>query len=226
MSMSPCSTAATRRRSLFALALGASTAALVLDLAPAALAAPGDNGDVKIHESTTAVTDQRDEPKVCSFYLDAFNFDVLQQVSYTIDQQPPTGTQQVLSGSIILTNGTGHTGNLSLPDGHYKLTWQFEGEVGSAKHKTFMVDCTTTPSPSPSGSPSGGPSGGTGAGTGGGTGGASGGTGPIGSMGTGGGGSMHGPDVAEIAAGSALLAGAAGLGIRTARRRSARNAAS
>ncbi len=112
--------------------------------------APGDNGDVKIHASTTPVNDTRNEPKVCVFYLDAFNFDGLQEVSWTIDQQPPTGTKQVLSGSITLDqNGNGHTGDMTLPNGHYKLTWTFVGEKGKAKFKVFMVDCVK-PSPSPS----------------------------------------------------------------------------
>ena len=61
--------------------------------AAAFVMAPGDNGDVKIHASTTPVGDTRNEPKVCVFYLDAFNFDGLQQVSWHINQQPPTGKQ-------------------------------------------------------------------------------------------------------------------------------------
>ncbi len=117
--------------------------------------APGDNGDVKIHASTTPVDDTRNDPKVCVFYLDAFNFDGLQQVSWKINQQPPTGTAQVLSGAITLDqNGNGHTGNLTLPNGHYKMTWTFVGEHGRAKFKVFMVDCTGTPSPSSSASAS------------------------------------------------------------------------
>jgi len=117
--------------------------------------APGDNGDVKIHASTTPVDDTRNDPKVCVFYLDAFNFDGLQQVSWKINQQPPTGTAQVLSGAITLDqNGNGHTGNMTLPDGHYKMTWTFVGEHGRAKFKVFMVDCTGTPSPSSSASAS------------------------------------------------------------------------
>jgi len=199
VSTSPRSTATIRRRTRLACTLGASTAVLAIGLAPAAQAAPGDNGDVKVHDSTTAVDNQRDDPKVCKFYLDAFNFDAGQKVSYTIDQQPPTGTQQVLAGQLTLPDGTGRTADLSLPNGHYKVNWTFEGEQGSAKHKVFTVDCPANPTPP---------------------------GGPIGGVGTGGGGSVHGPDAAEIAAGSAVLAVAAALGIRAARRRSARNATS
>ncbi|MEV4559295.1 hypothetical protein AB0K51_20215 [Kitasatospora sp. NPDC049285] len=137
------------------LACAAALAVAPLALAGPASAAPGDNGDVKIHDSTTAVDNQRDDPKVCQFYLDAFNFDTIQLVSWQISQQPPTGTALVQSGSIVLTTGVGHTANYSLPSGHYKLDWTFAGEQGEAKHKVFTVDCTSpSPSPSPSASAS------------------------------------------------------------------------
>ncbi|WP_203963703.1 hypothetical protein [Actinocatenispora thailandica] len=118
----------------------------------AALAAPGDNGDVKIHNSGTPVDDPSNEPKVCVFYLDAFNFDGLQQVSWHIDEQPPTGTSQVGQGTITLDpDGNGHTQDMTLPNGHYKLVWNWEGENGAGKSKVFTVECA---SPSPSTSPS------------------------------------------------------------------------
>src|SRR5579871_4929888 len=75
---------------------------LGLLLPTSAWAAPGDNGDVKIHSSTTPTGDPRDETHVCVFYLDAFNFDTIQQVSWDINQQPPTGRAQVASGSLTL----------------------------------------------------------------------------------------------------------------------------
>ena len=50
--------------------------------APAAV--NGDNGTVKIHNSSTPVTDRRNEPHVCVFYLDAFGFDPGQSVSWQI----------------------------------------------------------------------------------------------------------------------------------------------
>jgi len=121
----------------------------------AAAAPSGDNGTVKIHNSTTPVTDPRNEPHVCVFYLDAFGFDPGQSVSWTIKSWPPTGNRTVVaSGTLILdSQGNGHTGNMTLPNGHYKLFWTFAGENGSAKHKVFWVACATT-SPSPSPSPS------------------------------------------------------------------------
>ncbi|MFF1478026.1 hypothetical protein ACFVYD_10675 [Streptomyces sp. NPDC058301] len=127
----PAVTAAT------AIALGLTGAAL----APAAHAAPGDNGDVKIHNLGTRFTDTRNEPKVCGFYLDAFNFDVAQGITWSIQTQPLRAGGATLNGTITLASGTGHTLPLSLPDGQYKLTWNITGAKGAGKHKVFKVDC-------------------------------------------------------------------------------------
>jgi hypothetical protein len=168
--------------------------------------APGDNGDVKVHRTTTAVSNEMDDPKVCKFYLDAFNFDTVQQVTYSISQQPPTGHKKVLSGSLTLNGGTGHTGTLSLPNGHYKLTWKFNGEKGSAKHKVFMVSCPPVSTPPGGGGPGGTPPG---AGLPGGPSGT--GALPSGSVMAGHGTSTTGPSAAEIGGGAALLTAAAGV---------------
>ncbi|NUR57837.1 MAG: LPXTG cell wall anchor domain-containing protein [Catenulispora sp.] len=113
-------------------------------------ASPGDNGDVKIHAVGTSFVDQRNEPHVCQFYLDAFNFDPNTNVSWEIDQQPPTGNAAVLSGTLMLkSDGSGVSSDYTLPAGHYKLTWTFAGEKGSAKHKTFWSDCAGVASPPP-----------------------------------------------------------------------------
>ncbi|MEV8546381.1 hypothetical protein [Streptomyces sp. NPDC051572] len=140
-------------------------AATVVCGAPAAVAAPGDNGDVKIHEVGTPFTDERNQPKVCDFYLDAFNFDTVQEVTWSIETQPSIPGGATRSGSITLATGTGHTMPVAqLPNGMYKLTWNFVGENGNGKHKVFQVDC---PSPPPGGSTGGSTGGGTGGGTGG-----------------------------------------------------------
>src|SRR5215469_12034669 len=121
----------------------------------------GDNGTVKIHNSATPVTDPRNEPHVCVFYLDAFGFDRGQSVSWQIESWPPTGDRAVVaSGALALdSSGDGHTGDMTLANGHYKLFWNFAGERGFAKQKVFLVACaaatptptpTVTPSPSPS----------------------------------------------------------------------------
>ncbi|WP_020137826.1 LPXTG cell wall anchor domain-containing protein [Streptomyces sp. 351MFTsu5.1] len=156
-------------------------AAAAFVVAPAAHATPpGDNGTVKIHDATTGEELRKNEPHVCTFYLDAFGFDAVQEVDWHIEAWAPTADvkgETVKSGEITLdSDGHGRTDDLSLPDGHYKLFWNFEGEKGAAKHKVFWTDCedeqggggtatpTTSASPStsatstPSGSPSTGPS--------------------------------------------------------------------
>jgi len=131
-------------------------AAAVL-LSPAAFAdAPGDNGTVKIHDARTGEELVKNEPHVCTFYLDAFSFDGRQQAAWEIDQQAPTGKAVAAKGAITLdAEGHGRTADMTLPDGHYKLVWNFDGEHGKAKHKVFWVACDKggTPTPSDSGSP-------------------------------------------------------------------------
>lgn len=143
-------------------------AAAALFAAPAAHAtAPGDNGTVKIHDAKTGEELRRNEPHVCTFYLDAFGFDSVQEVDWHIEAWAPTAAEKgetVKSGEITLdADGHGRTEDLSLPDGHYKLFWNFDGEKGAAKHKVFWTDCedsegggaTGSPSASASASPSG-----------------------------------------------------------------------
>ncbi|AJF65600.1 LPXTG cell wall anchor domain-containing protein [Streptomyces vietnamensis] len=137
------------RRSLIpAAALVAAMAGSVI-LAPTAFASQGpknpngDNGTVKIHDAKTGEELMKNEPHVCTFYLDGFKFDGAQKVDWTITGQAPTKDLEGTSGSLTL-DGTGHerTADLSLPDGHYKLDWKFDNEKGNTgKHKVFWVDC-------------------------------------------------------------------------------------
>ncbi|GAA3805077.1 hypothetical protein GCM10022403_043810 [Streptomyces coacervatus] len=146
-------------------ALSAVAAAALLSAPVAAHAtAPGDNGTVKIHDATTGEELKRNEPHVCTFYLDAFGFDAVQQVDWHIEAWAPTAATKgatVKTGAITLdAQGHGRTADLSLPDGHYKLFWNFDGENGAAKHKVFWTDCKgsegggsgSTPAPSASSS--------------------------------------------------------------------------
>ncbi|MCX4992009.1 MULTISPECIES: hypothetical protein [unclassified Streptomyces] len=172
--------------------------------APAAVAAPGDNGDVKVHDSGTGVDDPREDPKVCHFYLDGFNFDPGQQVTWFIVTQPLVAGGANLRGSLDLPSGHARTPELTLPDGQYKLTWRFVGENGAGKSKVFRVDCpigipTSSPSASPTG-PGGGPGGSTGGpgGPGGGPG------GPNGGPPAGGGGMAHPQDFSPVAGAAAV----------------------
>lgn len=110
----------------------------------------GDNGDIKIHKWTTPEDDQRDEPHVCVFYLVGFNFDRYQKVSWRIDAQAPTDGGTVKSGTLELDkHGHGRSADMTLPNGHYKLYWNFESENGKAKHKVFWVKCESEPTPTP-----------------------------------------------------------------------------
>ncbi|WP_335940336.1 LPXTG cell wall anchor domain-containing protein [Streptomyces sp. PTD5-9] len=122
----------------------AATAALLL--APTAYAtAPGDNGTVKIHDAATGEELRKNEPHVCTFYLDAFGFDAGQAVDWRIEAWPPTAKvkgEVVKTGSLALdAKGHGRSQDQALSDGHYKLFWNFDGEHGKAKQKVFWVDC-------------------------------------------------------------------------------------
>ncbi|NUW37002.1 hypothetical protein HTZ77_37215 [Nonomuraea sp. SMC257] len=110
---------------------------------------PGDNGDVKVHQWTTPEDDQRDEPHVCVFYLVGFNFDAAEKVSWEIKSWPPTGDRTTVeSGTLVLDKrGHGRTADMTLPNGHYKLFWTFEGKKGAPKQKVFWVECEPTPTP-------------------------------------------------------------------------------
>ncbi|MFD7320791.1 LPXTG cell wall anchor domain-containing protein [Streptomyces sp. NPDC059875] len=153
------------RRSL--IPAGALVAAVAgsLVLAPAASATGkhGDNGTVKIHDSKTGEELRKNEPKVCSFYVDAFGFDAGQKVNWHIEawanNDQDKGTT-VKSGVITLdADGHERTEDMTLPDGQYKLFWNWEGENGRAKHKVFKSKCKPAETPSTSASPSVTPSG-------------------------------------------------------------------
>ncbi|MFI8521514.1 LPXTG cell wall anchor domain-containing protein [Streptomyces sp. NPDC085481] len=161
------------RRSL--IPAGALVAAVAgsLMLAPAASATGkphGDNGTVKIHDAKTGEELMKNEPHVCAFYLDGFKFDSAQKVTWHIEGHAPTAGLKGTEGTLTLDgSGHGRTADISLPNGHYKLYWNFDGENGKAKQKTFWVDCEDkpgeenpgtpgTPTGTPTGTPSGTPS--------------------------------------------------------------------
>ncbi|MFD9246263.1 hypothetical protein ACFV0D_30930 [Streptomyces sp. NPDC059556] len=142
----------------------AATAAAVLTLgglalagAPSAYAAPGDSGDIKVHSVGTPFGSQRDEPRVCRFYLSASDFETLQQVNWAISRQP-SANGPALSGQLTLAAGTGHTDPLSLPSGQYRLSWTFQGQTVVVRPKAFQVSCPgdTIASPPPTGGNGGG----------------------------------------------------------------------
>jgi hypothetical protein len=198
-----------RRTGARTVALAALTLAGTTLVGAPAVAAPGDNGDVKIHKVGTPFTDQRNEPKVCDFYLAAFNFDDLpdgQDIEWSIVTQPLEANGATLGDTLDLEpDGTGHTLPLALPDGQYKLTWNIVGGQGAGKHKVFQVDCpigepTATPTPSGTTMPPGGPGG-----PGGGPGGPGGGPGgPHGGVPAGGGGVARAEAFSPVAGAAAV----------------------
>ena len=103
----------------------------------------GNNGDVKIHDTTTAVQDHRNEPHVCTFYVDGFNFDKAASGTWRIEQWAPTGSGVVATGSWGPADGNGnwHTSSMTLADGHYKLFVKQTGTPGGEKQKVFWVEC-------------------------------------------------------------------------------------
>ncbi|MEQ4720334.1 hypothetical protein [Nonomuraea sp. B19D2] len=136
---------------LTALAISSTASAAAVQGTP-----PGDNGTVKVHNWTTPEDNRRDDPQVCCvFYLVGFDFDAGQKVSWEIKSWPRTGNRTtVKSGTLVLDKrGHGRTVDMTLPGGHYKLFWTFEGKKGAPKHKAFWVKCESTPTPTPSQTP-------------------------------------------------------------------------
>ncbi|NEB02196.1 hypothetical protein [Streptomyces sp. SID13726] len=130
----PCRVAA-----LTALTAGAA----VLLAAPSAVAAPGDQGVVRVLPAGTGATGHLGQPKVCRFYLDASRFDGATAINWTV---APTNTmadsKATLTGVVNFANGAGASGNLVLPAGQYRLTWKVAGPQGVVGRPTvFKLDC-------------------------------------------------------------------------------------
>ncbi|WP_309050723.1 hypothetical protein [Streptomyces sp.] len=141
-------------RPLTAAAAALTLGGLALSGAPAALAAPGDNGDVKIHHAgrpdeppRTLETDQRNESKVCTFYISALGFDGLQLLNWNITPQPPKGGTVKTGVVTVDPMGNGFTPDIELPDGMYKVEWTWAGQLGAKKSKVFRVDCDDMTNP-------------------------------------------------------------------------------
>jgi LPXTG-motif cell wall-anchored protein len=137
------------RRATTLLTILASLLFYAFALATPASADPGgNNGDVKIHDTGTAVQDNRNEPHVCNFYIDGFNFDGGSSGSWRIEGWAPTGSGVKSSNSWGPADATGnwHSNPITLPDGHYKLFFKQTSPMtpGGEKQKVFWVDCNGT----------------------------------------------------------------------------------
>ncbi|MFH8368154.1 hypothetical protein [Streptomyces sp. NPDC018031] len=141
MSTSPTPAVPGARPGASALAVLACTGAALFAAAPGAAAAPGDGGDVKVRSAGAPIAGQRDDSRVCEFYLLGKNFDSIQELTYSILPLGVNVEVGGLSGGISLAGGLGRTERLTLPDGEYRLTWNREGTDGVGKQKVFRVDC-------------------------------------------------------------------------------------
>ena len=124
----------------------ASLAFYTFGLATPASADPGgNNGDVKIHDTGTATEDHRNEPHVCNFYIDGFNFDGRSSGTWRIESWAPTGSgvKATNSWGPADANGNWHSNPITLPDGHYKLFAKQTSPLapGGEKQKVFWVEC-------------------------------------------------------------------------------------
>lgn len=133
-----------RARTVWGALLGV-TAALALS-ASVAVAAPGNDGTVKIHDgSGEPAPEIKNEPHVgCPFHLHFFFADGGQSGDWWIESWPPTGDMTaVITGTYTTdSNGEAWIGPLSLDPGHYKLFWDGDTTPGGQtplKHKAFWV---------------------------------------------------------------------------------------
>lgn len=125
----------------------------VLSLQTAQAAA--NNGTLKVHEQNTPSGTESNDPKVCAFNLEGFNFDAGQD-GYVVFKTQPGGVSALTipfgpaSGSGYYATSYINDGGLTLADGQYKATL-YGKDTGNpaqpnlqdekAKSKVFKVDC-------------------------------------------------------------------------------------
>jgi len=140
---------------------------LLLAVAPGSAVLAGNNGTVKIHEgsdhSDPPKTDKNNQPHVCTFHIHGFGFDADDSGVWRIYDWPPTGTKsEVLAGT--WSGSEWQSQVISLPDGHYRLVTDIDGDTNDAKdddttadkHKEFWVECaapTASPTEAPTEAP-------------------------------------------------------------------------
>jgi hypothetical protein len=128
--------------------LGAVLAAAALVwLVAAAGAAAGNNGTLKIHELGTPYGTPNNDPKVCTFDVEAFGLDAGQSGYLTFDVQGGDAPQGVAAGPFDFgpagANGYTVSQTFSPPAGHYKATLYGKADLTDvkAKSKVFKVTC-------------------------------------------------------------------------------------
>jgi LPXTG-motif cell wall-anchored protein len=127
---------------------------------------PGNAGTVKVHRSTTADADRRNEPKVCSFRIVGFGFPDDADLDLSIvghggpNAGPGTFDGHVGAGQLSPAGDFAIPGP-SLPAGMYKLFVENTTAPGGAKQKVFKVECAGAPGGGTDGTDAGGDTGGT-----------------------------------------------------------------
>lgn len=107
----------------------------------------GCDGDVMVHkdagEPDPITANVLAEPRVCLFHLHGYRFEPSSTVEWVIKKQ--TDNTQVLAGTLaVLVDGTGQTGQLSLPNGQYTVYWNQVGCPDGDKLIVFKVECQPT----------------------------------------------------------------------------------
>jgi hypothetical protein len=126
--------------------LGAVAAALVW-LVAAAGASAGNNGTLKIHELDTPYGSPNNDPKVCTFDVEAFGLDAGQSGYLMFDVQGGDAPQGVAAGPFDFgpagADGYAVSPTFSPPAGHYKATLYGRADLTDvkAKSKVFKVTC-------------------------------------------------------------------------------------
>jgi hypothetical protein len=122
-------------------------AAALVWLVGAAAASAGNNGTLKIHELGTPDGTPNNDPKVCSFNVEAFGLDAGQTGYLVFDVQGGDAPQGVAQGPYAFgpADASGYYASeyFSLAAGHYKATLYGKADLTDvkAKSKVFKVTC-------------------------------------------------------------------------------------
>ena len=132
-------------RGLAHVATALATVALVLFVTLGGALADGNNGTIKIHQSTSPAGTPNNEPKVCTFNVEGFGFDVGQQGYIRFEVQggdAPQGVDPGVNEHVTAVDGSFSSNYHTLRPGHYKATL-YDDVTGEekAKSKVFKVTC-------------------------------------------------------------------------------------
>ncbi len=127
--------------------IAALTAAALIWLIAAAGALAGNNGTLKIHEQGTPDGTPNNDPKVCTFNVEAFNLDPGQSGYLVFSVQGGDAPEGTAAGPFAFgpadPSGYYASGYFSLDAGHYKATLYGKADLTDvkAKSKVFKVTC-------------------------------------------------------------------------------------